>query len=78
MTKSVRLGTTFSKAIKIKAKNFLLFLRRQDLVEVNALGFTWHYEVQNDENEMVFEYTDEQLWEDLKAAKKAAKKIKGN
>lgn len=72
--KTVKLSTKFASSIRVKGKSFVMFLRQPDLIEVHGAGVNFKIPVKNTEEEMELDYTDDFIWDYVKAARKAAKK----
>lgn len=79
---TVTLSTKFSSSIRVKNKTFILFLRTPEIIEVYGHDITpdrpMVLTVRNPEGDdpMEFDYTEEFIWEALKAHKKTMKKTK--
>lgn len=68
------ISTSFSKLIKVNGKNFVIFLKRPDLIEIHGAGVHFNLNFKNTETTTEFDFTDDFIWNCVKEARKKAKK----
>ncbi len=71
---AINISTKYSKSFKVKNKTFIIFLRNPSLIEVYGNCTMFQINIDNSKDIYQFEYTDEQIWELAKQARKEDRK----
>lgn len=73
--KTVLLSTEYCRSIRVKNKTLVIFLRKPDVIEISGAGVIgMPLKFENDKTEVVFNYTDEYIWDEIKKFKKLERK----
>jgi hypothetical protein len=74
----VTLSTQYASSIRLKSKTFILFLRKNNLIEMYGAGinpaFPMTINIDNLLNEIDYNYDESVLWEEIKNYKKELRK----
>ena len=77
---TVKISTKYSKTIRVKNKTLVIFLRTPQTVELYGGGIPTKYPLQmnikNDKDEILYEFTEEVIWDSIKQHKKSLKTTK--